>query len=266
MMEWPLVDAGGDTAAAAAVPAELAAFANADGVYASPTYRDLRNPGMADEMASYLAPAALPFYARAASSATCLALNMPFYAVNVPLMPGHWERATAALRPPRWLSAAVADWLAARALAPRAALALHVRLGDNLNRGVRGPVRPWVDRCNSVETRAAAIEEVRAFAAARGLERAPIIYASDEPHANCTLTLLAAFPDSPHFLVEAPDADAPSMRGHEVRDDCLQSEFIQEVLANSGAFFGCALSTFSTAVHQIRVLTHGHALESTLFL
>jgi len=267
-LDWPLVDTAVDAASAAAVPAALASFATAAGAYTSPTYRDLRNPGMADEMAQYLAPAALPYHARAASSATCLALSIPFYAVNVALMPGQWERAAAALRPPRWLAEAVDQWFAARELSPQSAplLALHVRLGDNLKRGVRGLVRPWVDRCDAAETRAAAVEEVRAFAAARGLARAPIVYASDEPRHDCTLALLAAFPDSPHHLVESPDAGAPALRGRQVHDDCLQSQFIQEVLARSGAFFGSALSTFSTAVHQIRVLMHSQPLNSTLFL
>ena len=269
-LSWPVLDAGTDSDAAAAVPPNLLAqFGSAETAFGAPAYRDLRNPDMAYELPAYLGPPGLPAYVASAAAPTCLALSVPFYAVNVALMPGAYERAAAALRPVPWLAAAAEAWLESRGLPRRPGMgglrvaALHVRLTDNLRRGVKSG-RPWVDRCDDAATREGAVAEVRAFFEARGLLGATVLFATDDAASPCTAALLDAFSTAPaRIFVDRPDGDAAPR----VQDgDCLHSQFIQEVLARSDAFFGSALSTFSTAVHQIRVLQHARPLNSSLML
>ena len=58
----------------------------------------------------------------------------------------------------------------------------------------------------------------------------------------------------------------PALRGHLPLDECLAAQFIQEILATSAVFLGSNFSTFSSAVHQIRVVRHHHAPATSLLL
>lgn len=275
-LPWPVVNASALAAKSftGATPQQtlLERFGTAERAYAAPVYRDLRNPAMAFELPAYLGPSNLPEYSASASSAGCIALSVPFYAVNVAVTPGAYERAATALRPVPWLAAAVDAWLDARSL-PRApgqggapVVAMHVRLTDNLRRGVKSG-RPWVDRCDDATTRVSAVAEVRTFFESRGLFGATVLFATDDAASPCIAALLDAFANAPaRIFVDRPNGPDGEADPRVQAGDCLHSQFIQEVLARSDAFFGSALSTFSTAVHQIRVLQHNRPLNSSLML
>ena len=260
-LDWPQVLP--DAAAYDATPADLlAAYGRADGVFTSPVYRDLRNPGLSVMIERYLASPALPAFVRD-SSAACLLIGNPFYAVNVALMPGQFERAAAALRPVPWLDAAVEEWLGADA---GAVIAVHLRLTDMIGHGA-APV--WGDRCADASTRAAAIAELRAFIAKHGLLHAAtvLLFATDDAAAECSRAVLAAVPSATVRLLDAPapgSLTALAGRAPLGESGCLLPEFIQEALARrSQIFFGSSLSTFSTAVHALRVARYGRALNTS---
>ena len=215
---------------------------------------------MRSEVGDYLGPPELPLWVQA-SSATCILLGLPFFAINLAMMPGAYESAISSLRAPRWLLSAVDEWFEARNLTNSPAIAVHIRLTDQVGRGFLG--LGFADRCVADSSKAA--DEVSlALSPWTALRTANVwpalLVASDDPESLCVRTIVERLSLPRVEFVSAPDGDPAQL------PDGLRSQFIQETLARSVAFVGTNFSTFSSAIHQIRVLRNGYAINSSFLL
>jgi hypothetical protein len=217
----------------------------------------------------YLMPPELPYAIRDDLDAVpCLLFHEPFFALNVAAMPTYFERTVAALQPPPWLRSVVDEWHDENGVAAGdRVIAVHLRLTDNLNRGLA--TFAWVDRCANDAKRSDAINELLAFLHSRSIDasvdKLTLLLATDDLASACAQAVLAAFPRAKLLVVGAPPASSAAR--FSANGDCLHSEFTQEVLArHSVAFFGSGMSTFSSAIHQIRTLRYGQPVNSSLLV
>ena len=127
-------------------------------------------------------------------------------------------------------------------------------------------------RCAAEASQASAIQELLAALQPklRALSAEPastsFLLASVAPSSSCMAALQSSLRQLGQ-LQQVLSADGlPSMSSRGPLEECLEAEFVQEVLAHSDLFLGSFFSTFSSSVHQIRVLRYGLPLDSSLLL
>ena len=276
-MSWTVIDIQEEVAAGRAprLPRALARFNESSALRTSPVYRDLVMPTMTNRFIGYfVSPAELPLWVKS-STYTCIAMDRPFYAVNLAVMPGAYAAAAGSFLPPQWLMSVADAWCAEQGVDPQTSVALHMRLTDMV--GASMVAGGFAQLCAQDSTRPALVAEVRAFfdTALRGANGSPrplrhVLFASDEPKSACVRDLIGIFPpgatrlpidDLPSWLEKST---LPGVHERLPLPDCMFAQLVQELLARSVAFMGSKDSTFSIATHQGRVLRYGHAVNSSL--
>ena len=261
-LSWPV--AADFSAAVAAAPPHLTYLAARSAApRTTPVYQTLvtQPPPF-----PWLGLAALPWWlARysTGSADSCVLVEAPFFAVNLAAVPGAFEAAVRALAPAPPLAAAVGRWFATHNLQPHRVVAVHLRLGDIAAAGWSAFVS---DACTRLDDVQHAFAPITDFIARLALSRAPVLLASDELDAPCAQALarhLASDPATRVVLVQP--ADFQDGRLPPI-DDCSAAILVHETLAQSAAFIGIRASSFSAAIHQIRLLRHGASPETSLLL
>jgi hypothetical protein len=261
------------SSAAAAMPPSLARLAQpADGSRGAadprdaPVYSELIPWCWARSTAlTEFGDGAMPWWLRGAGAdATCALLSRPYLAVNMAALPGAYETAVRAVRPVSWVGDAARDWFSSHGLEPHAVVAVHLRLTDM----AMDNWSTFAAACVRDAGGAPALAQLSQFVAARALERAPVVLASDDLGSPCAAAVRAHFAARTRVVVlqglRAADAQPPAHAGPV--NDCVDALFVQEVLAQSAAFVGVHASSFSGAVHQQRIARLGYPLNSSLLL
>jgi hypothetical protein len=196
------------------------------------------------------------------SADSCVLIEAPFFKVNLAAIPGAFESAVRALVPAPPLAAAVGRWFAAQHLLPHRVVAIHLRLGD-MAVGWNAFVP---NACANLDNAQYAFGSITDFIARLALSRAPVLLASDELDSPCAQALahhLASDAASRVVLVRPADF---LIDQHTSLDDCSAALLVHEALAQSAAFIGISSSSFSAAIHQIRLLRHGASPDTSLLL
>ena len=202
----------------------------------------------------------LAHYSTGADS--CVLIEAPFFRVNLAAIPGAFESAVRALVPAQPLAAAVDRWFAVQNLQSYQVVAIHLRLGD-MSVG-------WSEfvpkACARLDDAQEAFAPITDFISRLALTRSPVILASDELDAPCAQALahhLASYAATRVVLVRPADFQGDTLQPP---DDCSAAILVHEALAQSAAFIGIRASSFTNAIHQIRLLRHGASPETSLLL
>ena len=234
---------------AASVPEALRAALVAD-VTAFEPYSSLY-PWQATkrDVVQFMLDPSFPYRLRALpASPRCILVPRLFNNFNWAVAPGALQGAIRALRPSPEVAARVAAWWGEHGVAPGKAVGVHLRMGDMAKNYKFG----FAHDCETdpgfvVRNLTALVERV-------GAGGQPLLIATDSWDSGCVSAIRAAFPK--HVRVE--EAAGKSQV-------CSEVGLVQEVLGNTAGFVGNGLSTFSSAIHGIRVVVHGASPTTSVF-
>jgi hypothetical protein len=137
------------------------------------------------------------------------------------------------LRPVTAVLTAAAAFLHRLGVSPGGFVGLHLRLTDIGGDSVGGHAGCRYDLRHIV----ALVSEEQ-----KRLRTAALLIAIDDPASACTVDVLSHFPNATSFVSS----------GIWTSTSCLEAQFVQEVLAQSGGFVGTSASTFSDIVQKLR--------------
>ena len=263
-LAWPVVDDADFSAAVLAMPPLFAHLVTRRAASrAEPVYQHLVTQREPIQMG--FGSAALPWwlaqYAPANGAASCALIETPFFAVNLATLPGELEEAVLALAPAAVISQAVLDWYSARDLEPLRVVAIHARMTDMVSRDWSQTNAACLDAVTAGHE-PAAFALMSAFIASWAGANLPVVLASDDFASPCAVALARHFANRTRLVLFSPD----DVSIGQSRDDCVNAQLVQEVLALSAVFIGSKESSFSAAINQIRVVRHAQAHETTLLL
>ena len=237
-----------------------------------PPYEELFAPGVPlFGLPQLLTDHFLPFRIMAAPDA-CLLVGSPFMNVNFALLPSAIEAVTRATTPSPAIERAREAWMRANELSAAgvsAALGVHLRLTDIGNMLSRCQHAPSTFIAEVLQFGRRTLATVAAATSADSSSRRAggaldlVLLATDDIHSPCAQLVISGLNASSR-VVAVSLAGIPGVPASVGR--CGEYVFIQDVLARTAALVGNGYSTFSSVVHQRRVVVYGARPNSTWFV